>query len=124
MLSSLYQYASIAYIGGGFGKGIHNTLEAATFGMPVVFGPNYGRFAEACDLMKYGSAFAIKNEMELWALCLRLFGNYELLKSISEVSREYVMLKRGATDAILIFINAIINPMNFKPAVIDMPNMN
>jgi 3-deoxy-D-manno-octulosonic-acid transferase len=124
MLSSLYQYASIAYIGGGFGKGIHNTLEAATFGMPIIFGPNYKRFAEACDLIGYGSAFSVNNDKELWDQCLKLLGNYSLLKGTSEVSREYVSMKRGATGAILIFLNAIINPTNFKPAVIEMPNMN
>jgi 3-deoxy-D-manno-octulosonic-acid transferase len=124
ILANLYQYASVAYIGGGFGKGVHNILEAATFGMPVIFGPNYKKIAEARDLIKYGSAFSIKNEKELWSLCLKLLGNFALLKSTSEISREYVSLKRGGSGAILIFINAIINPMNFKPAVIEMPNMN
>ena len=51
MLSSLYRYAQVAYIGGGFGAGIHNILEAVTFGKPVVFGPNYHKFKEACDII-------------------------------------------------------------------------
>src|SRR5690606_2401017 len=65
MLSSLYGYGDIAYIGGGFGAGIHNTLEAAAYGMPIVFGPNYHKFQEAKDLIQARAAFAIHNEREL-----------------------------------------------------------
>jgi len=59
MLSSLYQYGTIAYIGGGFGKGIHNILEPATFGLPVFFGPNYQKFKEAVDLIELGGTFQL-----------------------------------------------------------------
>ncbi len=58
ILSGLYQYCDIAYIGGGFGKGIHNILEAATFGKPIIFGPNYQKFKEAVDLIDLGGAFS------------------------------------------------------------------
>ena len=58
MLSSLYQYAKLAYIGGGFGTGIHNTLEAAAWEMPVIFGPNYQKFQEAKDLIAIGAGFS------------------------------------------------------------------
>ena len=57
MLSSLYRYAHVAYIGGGWGRGIHNTLEAVTFGKPVVFGPNHRKFQEAQDLLSLGGGF-------------------------------------------------------------------
>jgi 3-deoxy-D-manno-octulosonic-acid transferase len=124
MLSNIYQYASVAYIGGGFGKGIHNTLEAATFGMPVVFGPNYKNFAEAVDLVKYGGAFSVKDYKELWELCLKLLGNYNYLKETSDIARNYVVMKRGATSTIMIFLNAIINPMSYKTKAIEMLNMN
>jgi 3-deoxy-D-manno-octulosonic-acid transferase len=124
MLSNIYQYASVAYIGGGFGKGIHNTLEAATFGMPVVFGPNYRNFAEAVDLVKYGGAFSVKDYKELWELCLKLLGNYNYLKETSDITRNYVVMKRGATNTIMIFLNAIINPMSYKTKAIEMLNMN
>jgi len=61
MLSSLYKYGDIAYIGGGFGKGIHNILEPATFGIPVIFGPNYKKFREACELRKQGGAMPVND---------------------------------------------------------------
>lgn len=68
MLSSVYRYARWAYIGGGFGRGIHNTLEAATFGLPIAFGPNYHKFKEACDMISIGSAQSIGSiaELEAW----------------------------------------------------------
>jgi 3-deoxy-D-manno-octulosonic-acid transferase len=62
MLSSLYAYATIAVIGGGFGKGIHNTLEAAVYGIPVVFGPKYKKFDEAVLLVESGAALALESE--------------------------------------------------------------
>ena len=64
-LSHLYQYATIAYIGGGFGAGIHNILEAAAFGKPVIFGPNYEKFKEANELIEKGGAFSISNSRQL-----------------------------------------------------------
>jgi len=64
ILSTVYQYGDIAYIGGGFGLGLHNTLEAAAFGLPVIFGPNYQKFNEAIDLIDHGAAFSIKNQEE------------------------------------------------------------
>ncbi len=124
MLSNLYQYASMAYIGGGFGHGIHNTLEAATFGMPVVFGPNYKNFSEAVDMVHYGCAFPVNDDKQLWEVCLKLLGNYALLKETSDIARNYVFMKRGATNTIIIFLNAIINPMSYKVKAMDMLNMN
>jgi len=61
ILSHVYQYGDIAYIGGGFGKGIHNILEAATFGLPILFGPNFQKFNEAKELIELGAAFTINN---------------------------------------------------------------
>lgn len=124
MLSGLYQYASVAYIGGGFGKGIHNTLEAATFGMPVVFGPNYKKFAEAVELVSCGGAFPVKNKAELEQTYVKLLGNYELLKQSSDVALQYVDMKRGATKTIIVFLNTLFNPGSFKSQAMDMLNMN
>jgi len=101
MLSSLYQYGDIAYIGGGLGKGIHNILEAAAFGMPVVFGPNYHKFREANDLIEKGGAFSIKNHTELENKIRFLLSDVYVLKIASEISRNYVKCKRGATGMIL-----------------------
>ena len=62
ILASLYRYAFISFVGGGFGVGIHNILESAAFGVPVIFGPNYKRFREARDLIREGGAYSIKSE--------------------------------------------------------------
>jgi len=101
MLSSLYQYGDIAYIGGGLGRGIHNILEAAAYGMPVVFGPNYHKFREAYDLIEKGGAFSIKDYAELESKIRFLLSDIYILKMASEISRNYVKYKRGATGKIL-----------------------
>ncbi|RYZ99368.1 MAG: 3-deoxy-D-manno-octulosonic acid transferase, partial [Sphingobacteriaceae bacterium] len=105
MLSSLYQYGHIAYIGGGFGVGIHNTLEAAAFGLPVIFGPNYLKFKEACDLVKLQAGFTIGNEAELKAIMNNLTNDDGFYKTSSEKAGNYVAEQKGATDMILANIN-------------------
>jgi 3-deoxy-D-manno-octulosonic-acid transferase len=105
MLSSLYQYADIAYIGGGFGVGIHNTLEAAAFGLPVIFGPNYDRFKEAHDLVALKGGFSINNEAELKVTVAYLTENGERYKNICQAVATYVQEHTGATAAIVDHIN-------------------
>ena len=100
MLSSLYQYGAIAFIGGGFGKGIHNILEAATFGLPVIFGPNYHKFVEAKELIKLGGAFSI-NDISEFEKTMSLLSDEQVLKTASQISRMYVQGRVGATDKIL-----------------------
>jgi 3-deoxy-D-manno-octulosonic-acid transferase len=101
ILSSLYCYGQIAYIGGGFGKGIHNTLEAATYRIPVVFGPNYKRFQEACDLINLSAGFSISNFENLKLKFDNLLNNEKLLKSASNSAINYVNEMRGGTKLIL-----------------------
>ena len=101
LLSSLYQYGNIAYIGGGFGVGIHNILEAATFGMPIVFGPNYKKFKEAVDLISNGGAFSITNFSELKSTFNNLISDKKLLKNSSENSKNYVAKNVGSTKIII-----------------------
>lgn len=100
-LSSLYQYCHVAYIGGGFGKGIHNILEAVAFGKPVVFGPNYEKFVEAVKLVDEGGAFSFQNEVGL----ISLIHNLEKLDSHYEKSAaictQYIESNKGATSRIL-----------------------
>jgi 3-deoxy-D-manno-octulosonic-acid transferase len=124
MLSNLYQYASIAYIGGGFGKGIHNILEPATFGMPLIFGPNYRKFAEACELVQYGGAFSVRNSSDLQKNVESVLSNYKLLSNISEITQKYVDLKKGATHKILLFLNTIVNPHGHTFDAITDINLN
>ena len=97
VLSSVYQYGQVAYIGGGFGVGIHNTLEAAAWGMPVVFGPNYKKFQEAKELIECGAGWSIKNYEEC-ARALDVF--FEKNEEASKAAAEYVVSHTGATEII------------------------
>lgn len=101
MLSSLYRYGNIAYIGGGFGKGIHNILEAATFGMPILFGPHYGKFQEAIDLIKAGGAFPITDYPNLKLTLDTLIENTDKANASGNISRNFVQDNRGATNIIV-----------------------
>ncbi len=107
MLSKIYRYGNIAYIGGGFGKGIHNTLEAAVYGLPVLFGPNYSKFKEANDLIKIQTAFSISNFKELKIKLDELLSNDGLRKSISEKNKKFVEENSGATEKIISAIKKI-----------------
>ena len=101
ILSNLYQYCDIAYIGGGFGVGIHNTLEAATFGKPICFGPNYHKFQEAKDLIDLNAAYSINNEEELKAVLSSLLGDKEKYEESAKASKNYVQEKVGACKKII-----------------------
>jgi 3-deoxy-D-manno-octulosonic-acid transferase len=105
MLSQLYQYATICYIGGGFNKsGIHNILEAAVYGKAIVFGPEYQKFGEAVGLVKSNSAFSISNEHELELTLENLFTDYTLLKHAEDVAKQFVHEKSGATKIIVDYV--------------------
>ncbi|WP_370633679.1 3-deoxy-D-manno-octulosonic acid transferase [Pedobacter sp. Leaf250] len=106
MLSSLYQYGKVAYIGGGFGAGIHNTLEAAAFGLPVIFGVKYDKFQEAKDLIAIGAAKCISNTIEL----LAAFEDFSTNENASIRAKKYVEEKKGATDQILSMITKPTQP--------------
>jgi 3-deoxy-D-manno-octulosonic-acid transferase len=100
-LSSLYRYGTIAYIGGGFGAGIHNILEAATFGLPVIFGPRYGKFREACQLVEKGGAFPVTSAEELEKSLEWLWNHPAELEKASLTAAQYVKNNLGATTVIL-----------------------
>lgn len=103
-LSSLYQYAGLAYIGGGFGRGIHNILEAATFGLPVIFGPNYQKFLEARELIIQQAAFTVHSTKEINALIQEFFKHKEKREATGERCKQYVRDKSGATQVILHYL--------------------
>lgn len=105
LLSSIYRYGEIAYIGGGFGVGIHNTLEAAVYGIPVVIGPKYQKFMEAVQLVDAKGAFSIKDYDELKVLFDRLLGDEMFLRESGTNAGYYVTSNAGATDKILSMIN-------------------
>ncbi|MEO6404418.1 MAG: glycosyltransferase N-terminal domain-containing protein [Ferruginibacter sp.] len=105
MLSQLYRHATITYIGGGFGEsGIHNTLEAAVFGKPVIFGPEYEKFVEAVGLVNCGAAFSITNALELEECFEELLHDERLYEKTCAAARNYVYHKKGATEIILHYI--------------------
>jgi len=97
LLSSIYRYASVAYIGGGFGVGIHNTLEAAVYDVPVVFGPNYHKFREARELIAEGGAFTVDNYETLEANLDNLLKDNQSGK----LAGDYVKKNTGATEMII-----------------------
>ncbi len=97
MLSSLYKYGDLAYIGGGFGTGIHNILEAATFGIPVVFGPVYQNFKEAKDLIKLGGAFSVSNQAEFNKIIKELITSNQIIKEKGGICKTYIEKSKGAT---------------------------
>ena len=108
LLSSLYKYGRFAYIGGGFGVGIHNILEAAAYGCPIVFGPNYRKFKEAHDLIELKGAFSFSKESELKSLFSSLISEKPAEISFSrssQIAKEYVESHLGATDTVLREIN-------------------
>jgi len=104
MLSRLYKYAYITYVGGGFGKGIHNTLEAAVYGKPVLFGPVYYKFNEAVDLISTGGAISINDTEDCILSIQKLLQDQKVYQRSSENARKYVYSNKGATEKVMHFI--------------------
>ena len=101
LLSSVYKYADLAYIGGGFGVGIHNTLEAAIFGMPIVFGPNYLKFNEATSMVKLDIAYPVNDYSELKTILDSLLTDSEKRKKITSACINFTQQNIGATQTII-----------------------
>lgn len=104
MLSRLYYYADICYVGGGFGAGIHNILEAAVYGKPVVFGPRYNKFREARDLVEAGGAFPVSGQQQLNETMERLLVDELFRANAGEVCDTYVHQQAGATGKLMGYI--------------------
>lgn len=117
MLSRLYRYADIAIIGGGFGKGLHNCLEAAVYGVPLAFGPNHRNFIEAVELVQSGGAVSTASSkegsiLELSNAVLNLLGDETLRVKMGETCSNYVKSKAGATDQIMNYLK--VNHLSVK----------
>lgn len=110
MLSSLYSYGTYAYIGGAFGKGLHNTLEAAVFGLPLFFGPKFDKFQEARDLVRLGCAFPVQDAAGLLAAFGQVYQSPELYHRITTREKQYVQEQAGATDQIMKDIKHLLTP--------------
>jgi 3-deoxy-D-manno-octulosonic-acid transferase len=105
MLSKLYKYATITYVGGGFGDdGVHNVVEAAVYGKPVVIGPVYEKYIEAAELVEQEGAFVINTALELEQTFDRLLNNSEAYQASCLAARNYVYSKKGATNTVMEFI--------------------
>lgn len=100
LLSKIYRYADLAVIGGGFKSGIHNILEAAVYGVPVLFGPNYRIFKEAWDLLEEGGAKVFKNENEFHEICAELIDKPDLRNELGQICRSFVEANKGSTHLI------------------------
>ena len=102
MLSKLYRYATISYVGGGFNvAGIHNILEPAAYGKTVIFGPNHDRTAEARALIDAGVGFSYRTKEDLVSITENLISDIEMRTSLDETARNFVQKKKGATDIIV-----------------------
>lgn len=105
ILTRVYSYADIAYVGGGFETGLHNVLEPATFGVPILIGPKYQKFNEAVDLVHNGGCVVVENSDEMKILLRRLFSDAEFRKEKGSISEKYIKDNIGATDMVLEYIS-------------------
>ena len=101
ILSSIYRYGSVTYVGGGFGVGIHNTLEPAIYGLPVIFGPNHLKFKEAVDLIDCGGGFSIASGEDFEKIISRFFTDPDALHAAGKAAGDYCRSMLGATRAIM-----------------------
>lgn len=107
-LAHLYQYADLAYVGGGFNKGIHNILEPAAFNIPILFGPNFHKFQEAEELMNAGGAFVLYASRNLNHKITDLFFEESKLENIKEIIQNYMNERKGVTDTIIKELNQLL----------------
>ena len=101
ILSKIYKYSDLSYIGGAFGKGLHNILEAGVFGVPLFFGPKYEKFNEAVELVKCGGAFSLRSADEMIAVIDEFAANPDKYRQVCSVCRSFVEMNLGACDKIL-----------------------
>lgn len=105
LLKYIYRFGDFAYIGGGFGVGIHNTLEAVAYEIPVVFGPNFKKFDEAVLMMKLGIGFSVSDYPEFETKILQLNGT-DLKKALAPIIQNFIVQNKGATDLIISYLKA------------------
>ncbi len=108
LLTKIYSYADIAYVGGGFATGLHNTLEPAVFGIPVIIGPNYSGFLEAENLVNLGGVIAIANNIEFNSIAEMLLNNEEKRTELGHLNGSYIEKNKGASIQIMDGIRTLI----------------
>ena len=109
ILTKIYSYADIAYVGGGFETGLHNVLEPATFGVPIIIGPKYNKFKEAVDLVNQGGCFVVYNKEEFNSQLKELFTDTDDRMKKGKITKTFISQNIGATKIILDYINSIIS---------------
>jgi 3-deoxy-D-manno-octulosonic-acid transferase len=109
LLTKIYSYADSVYIGGGFKTGLHNTLEAATFGVPIVIGPEYSKFKEAVDLVTLKGCISVSNQEEFSAVFKRFKSDETFRKSTGKINSAYIQQNKGATKKIMSYIDKKLN---------------
>ena len=107
LLNKIYRYGQLAYIGGGFGSGIHNTLEPAAFGLPIIFGPKYQKFVEANNLVENGGGFTCSNPAELQST-FQTLNDPTFYRKSSESVQSYMESNRGATEDVMEVVSELI----------------
>ena len=105
LLSRIYKYADVAMVGGGFETGLHNTLEAAVFGIPVFFGPKYAKFNEAVELVRRQGGFSVKNAEEMRQIMARFHAEPDFYQKTCRICSDFVKENLGACDKILAEVN-------------------
>jgi len=108
MLTKIYSYADIAYVGGGFATGLHNTLEPAVFGIPVLIGPNYSGFKEAEDLVSLKGILPIKDQWSFDEQMKKLLDNQDLLKNTGKINSNYIAKNKGASVQIIDYVRKLL----------------
>ena len=109
LLTKIYSYADVAYVGGGLKTGLHNILEPATFGVPVVIGNNYDKFNEAVDLVRLKGCISISNQQEFSSTFIKLKSDENFRKSTGKINKDYIKKNVGATQLILNYIDNQLN---------------
>ena len=105
ILTKIYSYANVAYVGGGFGVGIHNILEPAAYGIPIIIAPNFEKFNEAVDLVNLNACFVITDQEELNNYLIQLHTDKKFREEKIHITRKYISKNVGATEIILSYIS-------------------
>ena len=108
LLTKIYSYANIAYVGGGFATGLHNTMEPAVFGIPIIIGPQFEGFKEAEDLVKEGGVIPVSSQDSFNNLMGDLLNNPISIKKIGDINADYINANRGASELIMKHISKIL----------------
>ncbi|MCR9226486.1 MAG: 3-deoxy-D-manno-octulosonic acid transferase [Flavobacteriaceae bacterium] len=108
LLTKIYSYANMAYVGGGFATGLHNTMEPAVFGIPIIIGPQFEGFKEAEDLVKEGGIIPISSQDSFDNLMKDLLNNPVSIKTIGAINADYINLNKGASELIMKYISKIL----------------